>query len=483
MFDRRKTGEFISRLQGDVAVLANIVTDQAINIIINIMKVLIIGTVIFRINTILAFIVLSIFPVTYFIFFVSGKKLRKENKALKEMNDKYFSIVQQSLLGIKHIKTYGIKGSVLSFFYMTSVEMKKKEIYISLIQIISQVFSKIISSLNDILVIGISIYFISKGRLSIKYFVAFVAYSGQFNYSLMTVTRLNSSIQQVLVSLERIFGLVDNLEFSAETFGDEEIQKAKGNIEFKNVTFTYNGEREILRDVSFSLKPNSLTAIVGKNGCGKTTILNLLLGLYKVTDGEILIDGININDLNEKSLRNNISVVNQENFLFNLSIKDNLKLSLPSATIEQIEMTCKQVFIHDYIMSLEKNYDTIIDENGSNLSGGQKQRLALAMCILRNSPIILLDEATSALDVESKNIVNAVIGNIAKFKTVILITHHISSIMIVDEIIIMDEGKKVGQGSHEELINNNLQYINLYKNEFIAFREISAGFFDNDIQV
>ena len=253
------------------------------------------------------------------------------------------------------------------------------------------------------------IYFVSKEKLSIQYFIAFISYSGQFSSSLMMITQFNSQIQQVLVSLERIFGLIDNSDFPAELFGDKEVEKLKGNIEFKDVSFSYDKDMEILKGISFKISNNKFTAIVGKNGSGKTTIFNLLLGLYKVTSGEILIDGININDLNEKSIRNNISVVNQQQFLFNMSIKENLKLAAPNASVEEMEEACKIVSIHDYIMSLEEKYDTTIDENSSNLSGGQKQRLALAMCILRNTPIILLDEPTSALDNESENVVNTAI--------------------------------------------------------------------------
>lgn len=474
IFDKMQIGEFISRLQGDVSVLANIITNQLITVIVNLMKVIVLGIVIFKINIILSLIVLTTFPLTYILFLLFGKKLREENKKFKKLNDKYFSIIQQSLFGIKHIKTYGIKSENFIIFKQNTMKIRNKDIQISVLQNISQVISRIIGSLNNVIITGVGIYFISKGKLNIQYFIAFISYSGQFSSSLMIITQLNSHIQQVLVSLERIFGLIDNLSFSSEIFGNKEIERIKGNIEFKNVIFSYDKNKEILKKVSFKIDHNKLTAIVGKNGCGKTTILNLILGLYKVSEGEILIDGININDLNEESLRRNISVVHQQNFLFNLSIKENLRLVAANVSNEEIEEACKMVFIHDYIVNLEQKYDTIIDENASNLSGGQKQRLALAMCLLRNTPIILLDEATSALDTESKNVVNSVIKDISKFKTVIVITHNISTIMSADEIIIVDEGKKVGQGVHNSLIKNDCKYIELYKNEFTSFTEVCA---------
>lgn len=474
VFDKMKTGEFISRLQGDVFTLANIITNQFITAIVNLLKVIILGITIFKIDVILSLIVLSGFPITYVLFLVFGKKLRVENKEFAKINDSYFSILQQSLSGIKHIKTSGLKKNNFKIFSDNSTQLKNKQVRISLLQAVAQTVSMIVSSFNDVVLIGVSIYFISSGKLSIQYLIAFVAYSSQFSQSLKMLTQLNSSIQQVLVSLERIFSLIDNLGFSNEVFGDKEIKEIKGEIEFRKVSFSYDKENKILKEVSFIIKPGNMIAIVGRNGCGKTTILNLLAALYKCDDGKIFIDGINIQDFNENSLRNNISIIHQQPFIFSLSIIDNFKLNCPNITKNEIEEVCKKVLMHEHIMSLKNGYDTQIEENANNLSGGQKQRLALAICLCKNTPVILLDEATAALDIQSKAIIDTIIKEISKSRTVIMVTHSISTMINANEIIIIDDGEVIGQGSHNLLINDNIEYAKLYKHEFISFEEVSA---------
>ncbi|MGH4121781.1 MAG: ABC transporter ATP-binding protein [Clostridium sp.] len=468
IFDNTSIGDLISRLQGDVFTLSNIITNQLVNAVLDILRVLIVGIAIFKINIILSLIVLGAFPLSYLIFAMFGKKLRKENEKIKKLNDRYFSLIQQSLLGIKHIKTFGAKNSNYKDFNKISGNMRDKQIEVNLLETMSFTFSNIVNFLDEFVVILIGIYFIYKQKLSIQYFVAFISYSSQFSNSLSSITRLNSSIQQALVSLERIFELIDNFTFSIETFGNKEVGELDGNIEFKNVSFSYEESKKILRNISFSIPKNKFIAVVGKNGCGKTTIYNLLLGLYKVDKGEILIDGININDFSEDSLRKNISVVHQQPFLFNLSIYENMRIAVPNASNDEIEKGCKQVFIHDYIMSLENKYDTVIAEEGSNLSGGQKQRLALAMCMLRKASIVLLDEATSALDTESRYFVRKSINHISKSTTVIIITHHLATILDADEIIVIDNGKVAAKGFHEDLLKTSIIYREIYEHEIAS---------------
>lgn len=471
VFDKNNVGEFISRLQGDIFTLSSIITNDLVNVIIDILKIVVLGVVIFKINIKLSLVVLVVFPFSYICFVRFGKKLRNINGEIKILNDRYFSILQQALVGIKHIKAYGLKEKSCINYKDISKKIKDKEIKISITGNLSFVISSIINYLDDLIVIALGIYFISKNTLSIQYFIAFASYSGQFSQSLISVTKINSNIQEALVSLERIFGLIDNIDFPKEKFGDKCIENIYRDIEFQSVEFSYENNKKILKNINFNVQKNQLTAIVGRNGSGKSTIFNLLLNFYKPNHGEILIDGIDIRDLTEESIRKNISIVQQQPFLFNLSIKENMKLANLKSTEEEIKQVCKQVFMHEYIMGLDEKYDTVINEEASNLSGGQKQRLALAMCMLRKTPIILLDEATAAMDTEAEYLISEAINNISKDRTVIVITHNLSMIRNADKIIVLDEGKIVGQGSHEYLIKNNLVYKDLYSHEFDLLRE------------
>lgn len=458
VFNRVKIGEFISRLQGDIFTVANIITSQLVNIIINIVNVLVLGIVIFRVNWILALIVVISFPLTYISFLLFGSKLRKENKKLIKINDNYFTVMQQSLYGIKYIKTLGLKKENYNIFNKVSTSLRNKQVFIALITLISTNITMLITCVNNIIILAVGAFFVKMGSLSIQFYLAFGSYSNQFSQAIISLTKVNSDIQQMLASLERIFDLLDNKNLSQEVFGSKELDNIKGEITLENVYFAYEENIDILQNVSLIIKPNKLTVIVGENGCGKSTIFNILSGLYKVREGNIFIDGIEINDISEKSLRKSIYLVHQQSFMFNLSIIDNFKMVKPEASIDAIMDACKLVDMHDYIMNLHSKYETIIEENTCNLSGGQKQRLSLAICLLKDTPIILLDEVTSALDIQSRDMIEKIIKNISRSKTVIAISHDISTIKNADEVILFNENNNVNVISNDSDKKKNDDY-------------------------
>lgn len=270
----------------------------------------------------------------------------------------------------------------------------------------------------------------------------------------------DSGISEFTANMRRVKSLLEDEELEKEKFGTKEYKNIKGNIEFKNVTFAYSKDK-ILNDISFEIKAKKKNALVGMSGSGKTTIFKLLLKQYDNYDGQILIDGYDIRDFSEKSLRNAISVVNQEPMLFNMSIKENLLMVKPDATDEQIQQACKLASIHDFIETLPHKYDEILLENNNNISVGQKQRIAIARSILKDTPIILFDEVTSALDKESKKNIEETINKIAKVKTVVVIAHTLDSIDNFDNIVCLKNGVIVEEGSHNDLINEKGMYYNL----------------------
>lgn len=267
-------------------------------------------------------------------------------------------------------------------------------------------------------------------------------------------------ISEFTANMRRVKSLLEDEELEKEKFGTKEYKNIKGNIELKNVTFAYSKDK-ILNDISFEIKAKKKNALVGLSGSGKSTIFKLLLKQYDNYDGQILIDGYDIRDFSEKSLRNAISVVNQEPMLFNMSIKENLLMVKPDATDEQIQQACKLASIHEFIETLPHKYDEILLENNNNISVGQKQRIAIARSILKDTPIILFDEVTSALDKESKKNIEETINEIAKVKTVVVIAHTLDSIDNFDNIVCLKNGVIVEEGSHNDLINEKGMYYNL----------------------
>ena len=304
------------------------------------------------------------------------------------------------------------------------------------------------------------------GTLTFSLFNVIESYLWRIDDVVESLSDFGVSFNKVTVSLKRIDEILNNKLYNDEKYGNIELNDTKGYIEFKNVLFKYkNDEDYTLRGLNMSIVPNKKIAVVGKSGNGKSTLFNLLLRYFDSTEGSIFIDDVNILDLTEESLRNNISVIRQNPFLFNLSILDNFRLVKENVTLDEIKDVCKKAYIDDYIMSLPNGYNTIIGEGGVNLSGGQKQRLAIARTLLLNTKIILFDEATSALDNESQKYIKRTIDNLVKDHTIIIIAHRLSTIIDADIINVIDKGKLVGTGKHEELLKSNKVYKKLYDTE------------------
>ena len=266
------------------------------------------------------------------------------------------------------------------------------------------------------------------------------------------------------MSSQRVFDIITYRSFSRETYGDLDIENIKGIIEFKNLKFKYDSNN-LFENLNFKIDCNKMVAIVGKSGEGKSTILKLINKSYNASDGEILIDGYNINTLSESTIRNNISVVSQSPYIFNLSIKENIRLANPKASDQDIEEVCKKAQLHDVIIEMQDGYETIVGENGVILSGGQKQRLAIARALIKKSRIILFDEATSSLDNNNQEKIKNIIRNLSKDHTVIIVAHRLSTIIDSDFILVLNDHEIIDSGTHDELIKKCLEYRNLYEIE------------------
>ncbi len=248
--------------------------------------------------------------------------------------------------------------------------------------------------------------------------------------------------------------------------GNVHIDKIKGDFEFKNVSFKY-GDKKVLDNLNFKINANETVAFVGKSGAGKTTIFNLLCKMYDIKDGMITIDGIDIKELDKDSIRGNITIISQNPYIFNMSIKDNLRLVKSNLTKKEMIEACKIACLDDFINELPDKYDTIIGEGGVNLSGGQKQRLAIARALVQKTEIILFDEATSALDNETQDKIQNAIDNMKNEYTILIIAHRLSTIKNANRILYLDDGKIEAEGTHNELLKNCKKYKNLYESEIL----------------
>lgn len=319
----------------------------------------------------------------------------------------------------------------------------------------------IIKAILTFVIVFLGIFLINNNMLSLTTFLIIFFYRNEIFSFVFSYTSLKESLVDYKVSKNRIMEIFNEEKYPIQKYGNKSIDNINGKIEFKDVSFAYD-KKEVIHNVSFKVNALEDIALVGKSGSGKTTIFNLLTNSYDNYTGTIKIDDIDIKELNQKTLLNSISIISQNSYVFNLSIRDNLKLIDRSITNDDIVNACKTAKIHDYIESLPDGYNTIIGEGGVNLSGGQKQRLAIARALLKGSKILLFDEATSALDNVTQDEIQKAIKDISNDFTIITIAHRLSTIINSDKIYVIDNGSIVASGTHKQLLKTNGYYKELY---------------------
>lgn len=442
-------GRIISTVNIDIiniSVMADYMFDFMHNLI------LIICMLIFFIKTYFIFGVF-LFLITALYIFLANYLTKKEAYYLSGQRmylDKLIGMLGQTLNGIKEIKTSNIKPSLNRKYdglrKMWANKYMEKRKYV----IAHNVLLKFIMYLSKIILYILSMYLLFNGKVTIGIIILLINYFDNiFTYSIKLVEDM-SKVREYNISLERVYNLLD--KNCTNSFGSINCGNINGHIEFKNVSFAYNGVSTI-KNISFDAKPGEITVITGKTGSGKTTIFNILLRLYKPSCGCVLIDSTKIEEYKKDTYYKNVAVVNQESFLFNMSIKDNLKMACKDEK-KQIEI-CKKVGIHELIQSMPKGYDTILTENAANLSGGQKRLLSLAKTLLNDSKILLFDEVTSSLDIKTTNKIISILKELKDSHTVIIITHKKEVMKISDEIILLSKGRIVGKGAYKNLLKNN----------------------------
>ena len=464
-FEEIGVGEFINRMVTDpdrvMELLARLIKMTCRSVVIIIIFIIAIKT-----SWILGLEIL-IFGLTMGI--ISKKffpKIKSTQEKIKKQSDDYVKSATENLTGIREIKALGIKKNIERRMYKNFDDLFIEQKKIKKYEVIYYNLNNLIYFILQFVILMTSGALFINGKMSLAIFIVIESYIWRIDDVVESISDFGINYNKVSVSLKRIDEIVNNRKYNDEKFGKKELKNTKGLIEFKNVEFKYTDEEELtLKGLDLKLEPNKKIAIIGRSGNGKSTIFNLLLRYFDTTKGEILIDGINIKDLTEESLRNNISIIRQTPFLFNISILENFRIVKPNVTLEEVRDVCKKAYIDEYIMSLPEKYETIIGEGGVNLSGGQKQRIAIARTLLLNTKIILFDEATSALDNESQEYIKMTIDNLIKDHTIIIVAHRLSTIIDSDIIHIIDKGKLEESGTHKELLKKSKIYKSLYNTE------------------
>lgn len=462
--DANSSGTFIQRLTKDTESLAGMFTTgmgKLTGFLSNIGSFIAIFIIDYHmfIYYLIASIILTI------MYYIKNEMVGIKDIEYRKQADKVAGLTGELVRGARDIKMLYAKNSFMeeldnniSIQSEKNFAMRNTDMH----------FNLLIDSLKDTFEFGTIIYLIfliTDNVFDVAIGIALYSYKSTVLTDLMSnVSSLLEECKNFNISANRVFAILNNKEFPKEHFGKNHLNKINGDFEFKNVTFGY-GEKEVLKNLSFKIKKGTTIGFVGKSGSGKTTIFNLLCKMYEVNSGNIFIDNEDINELDEESIRGNITIISQNPYIFNMTIKENLRLVKKNLTDKEMHEACKLACLDDYIMSLPNGYDTIIGEGGVNLSGGQRQRLAIARALVQQTKIILFDESTSALDNETQTKIQEAIDNLNGNYTIMIIAHRLSTIINCNSIYYIEDGQVKASGTHQELLKNCRAYKRLYNSE------------------
>ncbi|MBE6158656.1 MAG: ABC transporter ATP-binding protein [Firmicutes bacterium] len=462
--DSNSSGTFIQRLTNDTEKMSRIFTNGMV-IIIKFLSAIgsFIAILIIDYHMFLYYFIASL--VLTILNYVKNEKVGEKDREFRKESDKVAGLTGELVRGARDIKMLYAKESFMKNLDERIIIQNEKNFEMRNIDMNYNLFIGYIKMILEFASVLLLVALIRNNVLTVAVAIALYNYRNTVLTNFMDiVSELLEECKNFNISSDRVFSIVNNKEFKKEKFGTDEIKKIDGNFEFKNVKFGYN-DTLVLNGLNLKINSGKTYGLVGKSGSGKTTIFNLLNKLYNVNSGNILIDGKDINNLDEKSIRGNITIISQSPYIFNMSIRDNLKLVKNDVSDEEIAKACELACLSDYINTLPDKYDTVVGEGGVNLSGGQRQRLAIARALIQDTKIILFDEATSALDNETQSKIQKAIDNLKGNYTIIIIAHRLSTIVNCDKIFILEEGKISDSGTHKKLFESNKYYKQLCKTE------------------
>ena len=461
--DENGTGVFIQRLTNDTSRLASVFNSilgefsELIKYIGILISLLIVNKLVF----IYVFIMLTII---YLIENKRTKVIKNEDRMVRKSKERVSSFIGELVRGTRDIKMLNSEKDFINELANRTYDVNDKELAMHKKKWGYKIIIFHLINTTSFLLIVLLVILMSKNIILPSIALVLYNYATRVYSSIFLIGDLLENIQEFNLSSERIYALMNDKEFPKEKFGTIQLDKINGDFEFKNVSFGYT-DKLVLNDLSFKIKANETVAFVGKSGAGKTTIFNLLCKMYDVNYGEITIDNVNIKDLDKESIRGNITIISQNPYIFNMSIRDNLKLVKSDLVEEDMINACKTACLDDFINELPDKYDTIVGEGGVNLSGGQKQRLAIARALVQKTEIILFDEATSSLDNETQQKIQEAINSMKNEYTILIIAHRLSTIINADRILYLENGKIEAEGTHKELLKKCKNYKMLYESE------------------
>jgi ATP-binding cassette subfamily B protein len=476
-FSFSKPGEIITRMTSDIEGIQDIFNSTVVNALSSILTLATTVVVLLSMNWRMAVLSMMILP----IFIIPTRKVGKYRWKIALNSQQKLGELNQLIQ-----ETLSISGAILMKIFTKEKDernkfegINKKVISLQIKESLAGrwffMTMSIFTTLGPMIIYFYGGYLFMQDKMSIGEIVAFVTLLDRLYRPVTQLSNIHIDITRSLALFQRIFDYFDLEEESKDKIDAVKLEKVNGRIDFDNVSFSYQKGMEVLHDLSFSIKPGTMTALVGASGVGKTTVTNLIPRLYEVSDGSIKIDGYDIRDISLGSLRKQIGVVMQEPYLFNDTIEENLRYGRDNVTEEEMMDACKAAYIHDFIMTLPDKYKTIVGNRGIKLSGGEKQRISIARVLLKDPRLLILDEATSSLDSVSEMYIQKALIPLLKGRTSIVIAHRLSTILAADNILVFNKGRIIQSGKHEELLSQGGLYKQLYDTQFRPKEDNLAG--------
>ncbi len=465
-YDQRQTGKIMARLTGDIDVIQYMITGGFVTLITDIVTLVAVTGVIFWKEWRLALITLAVVPLYVLVYKLYLKHIRELSVQLREKWDAMLGTLQEKIAGISVVKAFVREDYETDRFMQTVKEnfaLGMKQVHLNrqlglFAGFVRAVGTAAVWYYGSVLVLG--------RQLQAGELLAFTFYMNYLYDPAVRVVDFNITLQWAGAAIDRVFETLDTRPDIEDSPNARPMPNMRGEIEFRNVSFGYRPEQLVLKNVNLHIRPGEMVALVGPSGAGKSTLVNLIARFYDVTDGQVLIDGVDVRDIKLDSIRRNVGMVMQESLLFSVTIKENIAYGRHDATEEEIVRAAKQADLHDFILSLPDAYDTKIGEDGIKLSVGQKQRLSIARAILTDPKILILDDATSALDSQTEANVQQALEHVMQGRTSIVIAHRLSTVVNADKIVVLDKGEVVDIGTHDELVNKPGVYRTLYEEQF-----------------